>query len=76
MQKTENDFTVVCFGMSQQGKSSFINEVAGKVLAAVGDGRRIETTRSVSTYKATVKGVNFFMTDVVGLNGSHLRFSN
>jgi len=29
MQKAENNFTVVCFGMSQQGKSSFINEVAG-----------------------------------------------
>ena len=50
MERAEENMTVVCFEHILGGKSSFINEVAGKVLAAVGDGRRIETTRSVSTY--------------------------
>jgi hypothetical protein len=46
------------------------------MLAPVGDGRRIETTRSVSSYTKQIGGTNLTATDVIGINGSHLRFTS
>ena len=42
MEHTVSNLTIICFGNNNQGKSSFINEVSGYSLAAVGEKRRNE----------------------------------
>jgi len=60
--------TLVLFGPSQAGKSSFINTLAGKSIAQSGIGNGISTTSACNAYEVEIKGygkVNII--DVPGL---------
>ncbi|TNV79050.1 hypothetical protein FGO68_gene8470 [Halteria grandinella] len=70
------ELILVTFGPTRAGKSSFINKMANKHLARVGEDQGESTTTEVSIHTGIVKGCHLRLFDTPGLNDSKLRFSD
>jgi len=62
-----NPKTLVLVGQSQTGKSTFVNDMAGKYLAPTGTGD-VSITANVSMYNFTTMNQDFIVLDTPGLS--------
>ena len=65
----DNTITLVPIGQTQVGKSAFINDMAGKLLAPVGSGES-SITSDVAVYEFTSMTKDFIIFDTPGLSDS------